>query len=113
MWNRTDAHWLRSAPRTAFRAGSSPSSSSTRSNPGRTAASGSDGLSAPGSGPWQRNGVRLFNVATTRVQHRLYVIVSRERVLSAKPGTALGHLGTLIRDRQVRRLPAASLISPT
>ena len=56
--------------------------------------------------------MRLFNVATTRVQHRLYVIVSRERVLSAKPGTALGHLGALIRDRQVRRVPAASLISP-
>ena len=66
----------------------------------------------PGSNAWQQNGMRLFNVATTRVQHRLYVIVSRERVLSAKPGTALGHLGTLLRDRQVRRVPAASLISP-
>lgn len=66
----------------------------------------------PGSSAWQQSGVRLFNVATTRVQHRLYVIVSRERVLSAKPGTALGHLGALLRDRQVRRVPAASLISP-
>jgi superfamily I DNA and/or RNA helicase len=56
----------------------------------------------PGSSTWQQNGVRLFNVATTRVQHRLYVIVSRERVRSAKPGTALGHLGALLRDRQVR-----------
>jgi hypothetical protein len=67
----------------------------------------------PGSSPWQQNGVRLFNVATTRVQHRLYVIASRDRVLNAKPGTALGHLGTLLRDRQVRSLSATTLITPT
>ncbi|MGD0244060.1 MAG: phospholipase D-like domain-containing protein [Streptosporangiaceae bacterium] len=66
----------------------------------------------PGSGSWQQSGVRLFNVATTRVQHRLYVIVSRERVWNATAGTALGHLGTLLRDRQVRSVPATSLISP-
>jgi len=66
----------------------------------------------PGSSPWQQKGVRLFNVATTRVQHRLYVIVSRERVRNAKPGTALGHLGTLLRDRQVRNLSATNLITP-
>ncbi|HEY6312922.1 MAG TPA: AAA domain-containing protein [Streptosporangiaceae bacterium] len=66
----------------------------------------------PGSTAWQQTGVRLFNVATTRVQHRLYVIVSRERVWTAKPGTALGHLGTLLRDRQVRSVPATSLITP-
>jgi phosphatidylserine/phosphatidylglycerophosphate/cardiolipin synthase-like enzyme len=52
-------------------------------------------------------------VATTRVQHRLYVIASRERVQRAKPGTALGHLGTLLRDKQVRSLPATGLITPT
>jgi hypothetical protein len=67
----------------------------------------------PGSNRWQKKGVRLFNVATTRVQHRLYVIASRNRVWNAKPGTALGHLGTLLRDKQVRRLPATSLITPT
>jgi AAA domain-containing protein/phospholipase D-like protein len=67
----------------------------------------------PGSSPWQEKGVRLFNVATTRVQHRLYVVASRKRVQNAKPGTALGHLGTLLRDRQVRNLPATSLITPT
>jgi phosphatidylserine/phosphatidylglycerophosphate/cardiolipin synthase-like enzyme len=66
-----------------------------------------------GSSPWQQKGVRLFNVATTRVQHRLYVIASRERVQSAKPGTALGHLATLLRDKRVRNLPATSLITPT
>jgi hypothetical protein len=66
----------------------------------------------PGSSVWQQDGVRLFNVATTRVQHRLYVIVSRERVWNAKPGTALGHLGALLRERQVRSVPATSLITP-
>jgi hypothetical protein len=66
----------------------------------------------PGSNSWLQSGVRLFNVATTRVQHRLYVIVSRRRVLSAKPGTALAHLGVLLDDRQVRTLSAASLITP-
>jgi len=66
----------------------------------------------PGSGTWQQSGVRLFNVATTRVQHRLYVIVSRERVRTARPGPALGHLNTLLRDRQMRSVPATSLITP-
>ena len=66
----------------------------------------------PGSSPWQQSGMRLFNVATTRVQHRLYVIASRERVQLTKPGTALGHLGTLLRDRHVRSLRATSLITP-
>lgn len=67
----------------------------------------------PGSNRWQQKGVRLFNVATTRVQHRLYVIASRDRVWNAKPGTAFGHLGTMLRDKQVRSLRASSLITPT
>ena len=66
----------------------------------------------PGSNRWQQKGVRLFNVATTRVQHRLYVIASRDRVWNAKRGTALGHLGALLHDRQVRSLSATRLITP-
>jgi hypothetical protein len=66
----------------------------------------------PGSGAWQQNGVRLFNVATTRAQHRLYVIASRERVRTARSGTALGHLSTLLSERQVRSVPATRLITP-
>jgi hypothetical protein len=66
----------------------------------------------PGTSTWQQSGVRLFNVATTRAQHRLYVIASRDRVWTAKPGTALGHLGTLLRARQVRSVPATNLIAP-
>jgi hypothetical protein len=41
------------------------------------------------------------------------VIASRDRVWNAKPGTALGHLGTLLRDKQVRSLSATRLITPT
>jgi superfamily I DNA and/or RNA helicase len=59
----------------------------------------------PGSSARQQKGVRLFNVATTRVQHRLYVIASRDRVLNAKPGTALGHLGTLLRANRCAASP--------
>lgn len=66
----------------------------------------------PGSSTWQQDGVRLFNVATTRVQQRLYVIASRERVRNAKRGTAFGHLGELLRDRKVRRVAATALITP-
>jgi superfamily I DNA and/or RNA helicase len=47
----------------------------------------------PGSSDWARNGVRLFNVAATRVQTRLYVIGSWERVSSAKKGTAFSSVG--------------------
>lgn len=66
----------------------------------------------PGSNTWQQDGVRLFNVATTRVQYRLYVIASRDRVRNAKPGTAFGHLGALLRDHKARRVPATSLVTP-
>jgi hypothetical protein len=66
----------------------------------------------PGSNTWQQDGVRLFNVATTRVQHRLYVIASRDRVRNAKPGTAFGHLSELLRDHKARRVPATSLVTP-
>jgi hypothetical protein len=66
----------------------------------------------PGSSEWQRNGVRLFNVAATRVQHRLYVIASRDRVVHARPGTALAQLATLLSEKQVRCVPATSLITP-
>jgi phosphatidylserine/phosphatidylglycerophosphate/cardiolipin synthase-like enzyme len=54
----------------------------------------------------------LFNVATTRVQHRLYVIASRSRIAGAQRGTAFGHLGAMLQDRRVRRLLATDLIGP-
>lgn len=66
----------------------------------------------PGSTSWHQDGVRLFNVATTRVQHRLYVIASRDRIRNARPGTAFGHLGVLLGDRKVRTVPATGLVTP-
>lgn len=66
----------------------------------------------PGASDWARNGVRLFNVAATRVQTRLYVIGSWERIRSAKNGTAFSHLAALVGTQGVRRLRAGHLITP-
>jgi hypothetical protein len=66
----------------------------------------------PGSTSWQQDGVRLFNVATTRVQRRIYVIASRDRIRNARPGTAFGHLGVLLGDRRARSVPATGLVTP-
>ncbi|MFJ7291405.1 AAA domain-containing protein [Streptomyces collinus] len=66
----------------------------------------------PGASDWARNGVRLFNVAATRVQTRLYVIGSWERIRSAKSGTAFTHLAALVGTPGVRRLRAGHLITP-
>lgn len=61
---------------------------------------------------WQRNGVRLFNVALTRVQTRLYIIGSHVRIAKAKRGTAFAQVAALLGTQGVRRLPAAALITP-
>lgn len=66
----------------------------------------------PGASDWARSGVRLFNVAATRVQTRLYVIGSWERISSAKKGTAFSHLAALVGTPGVRRLRAGHLITP-
>ncbi|UQA93118.1 AAA domain-containing protein [Streptomyces halobius] len=67
---------------------------------------------APEATPWARNGVRLFNVAVTRVQTRLYVVGSRSRILAAGEQTGLGKLAALIHDRRARSVPATQLIAP-
>ncbi|KMS76664.1 hypothetical protein ACM01_02050 [Streptomyces viridochromogenes] len=66
----------------------------------------------PGADEWRRNGVRLFNVAVTRVRTRLYVIASGQRVSAARPGTALAELDALVGTHGVRVLPAKHLITP-
>jgi hypothetical protein len=66
----------------------------------------------PGANEWERNGVRLFNVAVTRVQTRLYVIGSWQRIAEAKRGTALAHLAAMAGTPGVRRLQAKQLITP-
>ncbi|MFF3157364.1 AAA domain-containing protein, partial [Streptomyces sp. NPDC057910] len=68
---------------------------------------------APGASAWERNGIRLFNVAVTRVQTRLYVVGSRRRILAAGEQTAMGRLAALIGDRRVRTVPATQLIAPS
>ncbi|MEV8067291.1 AAA domain-containing protein [Streptomyces sp. NPDC085995] len=67
---------------------------------------------APEATAWARNGVRLFNVAVTRVQTRLYVVGSRTRILAAGEETAMGKLAALVRDRRARWVPATRLIAP-
>ncbi|WP_459799831.1 AAA domain-containing protein [Herbidospora sp. RD11066] len=67
---------------------------------------------APGASPWQQTGGRLFNVAITRVQTRLYVIGSRERILNSRPTTMFGHLAHLVREQKVRTVEATALIAP-
>jgi hypothetical protein len=62
---------------------------------------------------WHRDGVRLFNVAATRVKHRLYVIASGERVRRAPSGTALGHFRDLLEQEHVLPVSAAKLITPS
>ncbi|WP_258564995.1 AAA domain-containing protein, partial [Streptomyces sp. WELS2] len=66
----------------------------------------------PDASDWARNGVRLFNVAATRVQSRLYVIGSWERISSARDGRAFSHLAALVGTAGVRRLRASHLITP-
>ncbi|MEV6209596.1 AAA domain-containing protein [Kitasatospora sp. NPDC051914] len=66
----------------------------------------------PDAGAWVHNGLRLFNVAVTRVQHRLYLVGSRSRIAAAAPDTALGAVRELIEGRLVRTIPAAALIAP-
>lgn len=65
-----------------------------------------------GSYDWEREGARLFNVAVTRVQTRLYIIGSGERIAEAKRGTAFAHLAALIGTPGVRRIQAKQLITP-
>ncbi|MEV5430233.1 AAA domain-containing protein [Streptomyces sp. NPDC052701] len=66
----------------------------------------------PDASDWARNGVRLFNVAATRVQSRLYVIGSWERIRAARNGRAFTHLAALVGTPGVRRLRASHLITP-
>lgn len=65
----------------------------------------------PGAGRFEREGLRLFNVAVTRTQHRLYIIGSRERVEKASPRSALAHVRDLLKERRIRLFPASHLIA--
>ncbi|PGH48249.1 AAA domain-containing protein [Streptomyces sp. Ru87] len=66
----------------------------------------------PDANDWQREGVRLLNVAVTRVQTRLYIIGSAQRVSRARRGTALAQVAGMIGTPGVRVLRAKDLITP-
>ncbi|WP_037906275.1 AAA domain-containing protein [Actinacidiphila yeochonensis] len=71
--------------------------------------------SAPEASDWMRSGIRLFNVAMTRVQTRVYVIASGARireVAQKAPDSPFGQLDALIGTPGVRVLPARTLITP-
>ena len=65
----------------------------------------------PGAGRFEREGLRLFNVAVTRTRHRLYLIGSRERVENAPPRSALAHVRDLLKERRIRLFSASHLIA--
>ncbi|MEU5456166.1 AAA domain-containing protein [Streptomyces globisporus] len=70
---------------------------------------------APEASDWMRSGIRLFNVAMTRVQTRVYVIASATRIREVArkaPDSPFGQLDALIGSSGVRVLPAKSLITP-
>ncbi|MCM2387176.1 AAA domain-containing protein, partial [Streptomyces albipurpureus] len=66
----------------------------------------------PGANGWERDGLRLFNVAVTRARTRLYVIGSWERISTAGTGTAFAQLAAMAGTTGVRRLRANQLITP-
>jgi phosphatidylserine/phosphatidylglycerophosphate/cardiolipin synthase-like enzyme len=63
-------------------------------------------------GQFARDGLRLFNVAVTRVQQRIYLLGSRNRIERAAPDTVLGELAAMLATKKVRKLAATDLIAP-
>ncbi|WP_280335903.1 AAA domain-containing protein [Nocardia wallacei] len=63
-------------------------------------------------GQFARDGLRLFSVAVTRVQQRIYLLGSRSRIERAAHDTALGQLAAMLAQKRVRKLAATDLIAP-
>jgi hypothetical protein len=70
-------------------------------------------LASPRGRKWERDGIRLFTVAVTRAQTRLYLIGSRKQIDAAPDGTPLAQIAMMLRTRQARSVPATKLITPT
>lgn len=60
---------------------------------------------------WERDGVRLFNVAITRAQTRLYLISNRRCIDTAPAGTPLAHLAALLDQRRATAVRATQLVT--
>jgi hypothetical protein len=61
---------------------------------------------------FQRDGVRLFNVAATRAQQTLYILAGRTVVERARPGTPLAHLRRQIAEGHASVVRAVDFIQP-
>ena len=57
--------------------------------------------------------MRLFTVAITRAQTRLYIVGSRQRIDAAPQGTPLAHVAGMLRTRHARFVRATTLITPS
>lgn len=66
-----------------------------------------------GTTAYQHNGVRLFTVAVTRAQTRLYLICSRKKISAAPRGTPLAHVAAMLSAGQINAVRATELIMPT
>jgi RecA/RadA recombinase len=64
-------------------------------------------------GKFGRDGLRLFTVAITRAQARLYIVGSRQRIDAAPQGTPLAHVAGMLRTRRARFVRATTLITPS
>jgi hypothetical protein len=64
-------------------------------------------------GSWGNSGMRLFNVATTRVQNTLYLVGSGLRIRQADRDSPLAPILDLVNSRRIQRLPASVLITPS
>lgn len=59
---------------------------------------------------WQRDGARLFNVATTRGKYRLYVICHLAAVQRAAEGTVLASVRRLLDDGRIQVVPGTAIV---
>jgi phosphatidylserine/phosphatidylglycerophosphate/cardiolipin synthase-like enzyme len=71
------------------------------------------GASRNATARYKRNGVRLFTVAVTRAQTRLYLIGSRKKINTSPRGTPLAQVAAMLRAGQASAIRATELITPT
>ena len=62
---------------------------------------------------YHRDGVRLFTVAVTRAQTRLYLIGSGRQIAAASAGSPLAQIASMVRSGRAQVVSATELITPT
>ena len=68
---------------------------------------------SPRGDKFSREGLRLFTVAITRAQTRLYIISSCHRIYAAPQCTPKAHLAGMLQTRRARSVSASALITPS